>query len=548
VALLESSALAADGVLPSIRSRTARVLLQRPPDVPSDVELEEAGARIGKVLIYPGNIFDTSRAEENTALFRLANHLHIRTRVATIRDQLLFRSGEVYQSRLLAESERILRGTRYLQEATILPVAYHDGIVDIEVVTDDVWTLNPGISFGREGGKNTSGFKLEDLNLLGLGSQVSIGRSSGVDRTSTTLRYLDHQWLGSWWTLAAEYSDNSDGKTEDFRLEKPFYALDTQRASGLAARSEDRIDSLYDLGEIVDQFAVRQRSATLYKGWSRGLHDGWVRRFSAGFTYDEATFSSVIGEAGPTTLLPSNRKLSYPWVSYEWVQDDFEKTRNRDQIEKTEDVELGLRASVRLGYAAPAFGADRDAAIFAGNLSRGFEPGEQQRLLFASSLTGRFEGGVAKDTLASISARYYFRQSEHRLLFLSAVTDIGKRLDLDHPLMLGGDSGLRGYPLRYQGGEGRWVMTAEQRFFTNWYPFRLFNVGGAVFYDMGRTWGDDPYGTASRGLLKDVGFGLRLGNSRSALGNVLHVDVAFPLDGDKSISSMQFLVQTQRSF
>jgi hypothetical protein len=45
-----------------------------------------------------------------------------------------------------------------------------------------------------------------------------------------------------------------------------------------------------------------------------------------------------------------------------------------------------------------------------------------------------------------------------------------------------------------------------------------------------------------------VGLGLRLGNSRSALGNVLHVDVAFPLDGDKSISQLQFLVETQRSF
>ncbi len=49
-------------------------------------------------------------------------------------------------------------------------------------------------------------------------------------------------------------------------------------------------------------------------------------------------------------------------------------------------------------------------------------------------------------------------------------------------------------------------------------------------------------------MLKDIGFGLRLGSSRSALGNVLHFDVAFPLDGDSSISQMQFLVQTKRSF
>jgi hypothetical protein len=53
---------------------------------------------------------------------------------------------------------------------------------------------------------------------------------------------------------------------------------------------------------------------------------------------------------------------------------------------------------------------------------------------------------------------------------------------------------------------------------------------------------------ASLGLQKDVGFGLRLGNSRSALGNVLHVDVAFPLDRGQDVKGVQFLVSTQRSF
>jgi hypothetical protein len=545
---LGQAACARDGVLPSVRSRTARLHLQRPANVPSDAELEAANARIGEVRIDARNIFDTSRAEEDTAIFRLANQLHVRTKSATIQDQLLFQSGQPYQGRLLAESERILRGTRYLQDANIVPVAYHDGVVDIEVVTFDVWTLNPGVSFGRAGGTSTSGFKVEDLNLLGLGSQVSLGRSTGVDRISTTLKYLDPQLFGSWWAFGAGYSDNSDGKTEELSLEQPFYSLDTRYAAGVSARREDRIDSLYDLGKVVDQFGVRERQATIYGGWSSGLRNGWTRRLTTGFTYDETSFVPVVGETGPTTLLPAHRKLAYPWVGYEWIQDDYEKTRNRDQIEKTEDVLLGLRATVRMGYASPSFGSDRTALVFSGQVSRGFEPAERHRILFASSLSGRSEQGDVADFLANVSAKYYFRQSEHRLLFLAASSDVGAKLDLDHQLLLGGDSGLRGYPLRYQGGEGRWIVTAEERFFTNWYPFRLFNVGGAVFYDMGRTWGRNPAATPSQGVLKDVGFGLRLGNSRSALGNVVHIDVAFPLNAEQSISNVQFLVETHRSF
>jgi hypothetical protein len=49
-------------------------------------------------------------------------------------------------------------------------------------------------------------------------------------------------------------------------------------------------------------------------------------------------------------------------------------------------------------------------------------------------------------------------------------------------------------------------------------------------------------------MLSDVGFGLRLGNTRTGLGNVLHVDVAFPLRNIAGIQKIQFLVQTYQSF
>jgi hypothetical protein len=535
-------------LLPSVRSRVTRLQDLRPPGIPTDSELEASGARIGEVRVEPRTIFDTEDPQENTPLFHLADRLHIRTRESTIRDQLLIHPGEPFKGRLLEESERILRGTRYLQDATIVPIAYHDGIVDVAVITQDVWTLNPGISFGRQGGENTSGFELEELNLLGLGTQLSLGYRSGVDRTSTTLLYRDQHVRGTWWGLTTAYSDNSDGTTTEFTLDHPFYALDTRWAGGIELRSDDRIDSLYDRGEISDQFQTRERLGSVYYGWSRGLHAGWARRITAGVTYDENHFTSILGETGVTQTLPADRKLVYPWLGIELVQDDFETTRNRNQIEKTEDYLLGTRLQARVGFASPSFGADRSAFLLDAQLSRGFQPSDRQTLLVQSSLVGRLERGNVADVIAGMSAHYYFHQSPRRVFFLGLSGDVSSNLDADHQLLLGGDTGLRGYPLRFQAGDSRWLFTAEQRLFSNWYPFRLFNVGGAVFFDAGRTSGDGPNGTPSQGLLKDVGFGLRLGNSRSALGNVLHIDVAFPLDGDSSIDSVQFLVETHRSF
>ena len=139
-------------------------------------------------------------------------------------------------------------------------------------------------------------------------------------------------------------------------------------------------------------------------------------------------------------------------------------------------------------------------------------------------------------------------QSKNWLFFTTLYATKGWRLDLDDQILLGGDSGLRGYPLRYQDGTGRALWTVEQRYFTDWYPFRLFRVGGAIFFDAGDVWGTVPLATSNYSWLKDAGFGLRFGNARSGLGNVVHVDLAFPLNTGFNVKTVQLLIVTQQTF
>ena len=218
---------------PGFRSRTDRLKVVRPPGVPYDITLEREGARVGQVIIKVQDIFDTTRPVENARLFRLANRWHINTRESTVLDRLLVRSGDLYRESVVRESERLLRDTRYLYDATITPTRYADGIVDLEVVTRDVWTLNPGVSFGRKGGKSTSGIEFEELNLFGRGTQVSVKQQNEVDRDIQSFRYIDNQIGSGWWSLELEHSDFSDGGAQRVVLEKPFYALDTREAYGV---------------------------------------------------------------------------------------------------------------------------------------------------------------------------------------------------------------------------------------------------------------------------------------------------------------------------
>lgn len=537
----------ASGARTALTARNDPVERKRPADVPDDATLEAAGARIGRIIIRPLDVFDTSRPDEDNWLFRTANRLHINTRETTIVDRLLIREGDVYQGRLLEETERLLRDTRYLYDAAVRPVRYADGVVDVEVVTRDVWTLNPGVSFGRKGGRNTSGFEIEELNLLGRGSQINLKRDKEIDRTIDTIRYIDRQLGSSWWAIELEHSDFSDGGAQRFLLERPFYALDTRRAGGVSLYDTDRIDTRYDGGERVAEYMVDHRFRSAWFGWSQGLQGRFVTRWSVGMTSDERVFDPVQGSRFKT-VVPPDRKLVYPWAEVEVQENDFRAVRNRDQIERTEDFQYGWRAGARIGYSSTGLSADRNAVIFTSHASKGYELSDKRSLLLATSLEGRYEDGNFADTLLSASARYYHRQSERRLFYAGLSVDSGEKLDADRELMLGGDTGLRGYPLRYQGGQGRWLFTLEQRAFTDWYPFRLVHVGAAAFVDVGGTWGRDPFASNTHKILSDVGVGLRLGNSRSALGNVLHIDVAFPINGDKSLKSMQVTVETKRSF
>jgi len=246
-------------------------------------------------------------------------------------------------------------------------------------------------------------------------------------------------------------------------------------------------------------------------------------------------------------LTPDDRKLVYGFIGLEILEDDFTTIRNRDQISKTEDFRMGTRIAASLGWSDTSLGADRDALLYRAGVSRGFGSLAATALLTAASLTGRLEDGRSANVLFDVSSRFYHTQSKKRIFYASLSGTVGHALDIDNLLELGGDNGLRGYPLRYQNGESKVLATIEQRYYTDWYPFRLFRVGGAIFADVGRVWGRSPVDEPRPGWLKDVGFGLRLALTRSSP-KVVHVDVAFPLDGDASLDSVQVVIEGRRSF
>jgi len=517
--------------------------------LPSAEELETRLAHIASIDIEVQDIFDPTQAGESAAPYRWANQLHLSTREDAVRSQLLFHESDTYSRQRISETERLLRGRRYLYDAWIEPACYHaqNNTVDLHVRVRDVWSLNPGLHFSRKGGANNTGFELQDQDFLGRGSMVSVGWASNVDRSSVLFDYDDPQVFGSWWRARAAYADNSDGSFGNLAIERPFYSLDTRWSTGTRLAGGSRTDSRYQLGKVLDEFTQNVEAFEAYGGISDGLRDGWSRRWLGGVRYERDTFEAISDEtlAAP---LAADRTFVYPWVGLELIEDDFATTRNQDQLARTEDLKFGRSLRAELGLAAPAWGSDQGAAMFALYGDAGRRVDEAQSLFFTGGLNGRWESDGLRDVLLQGETRYYRRQRPNLLFYADARAAVAQALDLDHQLLLGGDNGLRGYPLRYQSGNASALLTIEERYFTDWQPFHLFHVGAAVFADAGRTWGRDVAGETPLGWLSDVGIGLRIGNTRTGLGNVLHVDIAVPLVTQPGIDSVQLIVETRRSF
>src|SRR6266851_574451 len=515
--------------------------------IPSFAELEAAGAVIGEVRIDNRNIFDLTDEKENGILYRAANALHIQTRASVIRRQLLFKPGERVSVRLIEETERLMRSNRIFYEVSIVPVGYRDGVVDIEVRTHDTWTLEPGASASRAGGVNKTGFTLRDTNAFGTGILIGASRSSDADRSTTQYKVSQPHAFDGWTAIDYSYSRLSDGQSNALSIVRPFYALDTRWAAGFSTSTDSRIDSVFSNGAKVAQFRHRQDSAEMFGGWSAGLVDHWTHRYSVGLSYLKDTYKVEPDALPPPDPFPLDQTLAAPFLRYEVAQDDYEKVKNRDLIERPEYFAMGTQSSIQLGRSLTGLGSTQNLWIYSAGASDGFRLPSNQVLLGAASVSGQAGYAPLDRQMTSGSIRYYGRPDGRTLMFVSLSGDTVKDPNLAAQLLLGGDTGLRGYPRNYQTGDRRVLLNVEERVYTDWYPFRLIRVGAAAFYDRGRPWGGPGESPSSGGWLSNVGFGLRFLSARSAFGNVVHVGFAFPLSRDPNIKSFQFLVTSKLS-
>lgn len=512
-----------------------------------------AGLRVNNIQVKAGDLFNSKRGNESLIIHSAANALHIATRTSTITHALPFRKGEVLATDSLAEAERVLRSRRYLRSALVTPISLCGDLVDIEVRTVDNWTLTPSISFSSKGGVERYKIEVQDLNVLGLGKELTFRQSESGNDRETRFVYGDDNVFGSQYRLRLTLGSTDSGDLYGVSGGLPFVSSQTRKSWWInASRESESFSSIHsDATSDIDGSVVLETEEPIAESTKVDLgfatrverSDADIARLGGGLRYER---QQTVDERDVPTGDITDFSEQYPYVYAQWAWSNWTEQRNFLGLGKVEDIDTGLGVRVELGLIMDALGNDRDAARIASSISRGFwtSPRSVHRL----SLEQTHYFGDSPQEKYHLGSRYhYFRWlSEKDHLNLQIVVDQQRGYSPSEDIELGGEFGLKGYRNGYQTGDTRFLGIAEYRHVTDWTPLSLVNLGWGVFAEAGRAWNgaDDEQAET----LVDVGAGLMFSPSRSTRSDIVRLDITFPLTDGDSVDSFLLYAGTQLKF
>ncbi|MGP9802956.1 BamA/TamA family outer membrane protein [Rheinheimera sp. NSM] len=513
---------------------------QQQADLPGDVT-------IGSISYRRNNVFDLT--EKGTFwLHRFANYSHIITKEPTVQDDLLFLQGAALNLQELEETERLLRNRAYIRDAAVSVSQYcpQSNSVNVLVETWDNWSLLPKIDFSSEGGETDYSIGIADDNLLGSGNQLQLDYAKDSERSGYLLSFASPNIFGTHWNALTRYADNSDGESYHFTLTRPFYRLSSPWAFSLDMEKNKEEISDYLLGDEVNQYDRKLHWFETYVGFKIAQQANHIHRLNIGFTLNDTNFQQSELTAYD---LPPDRNLSAVWLEYQLLVSDYRKLFNINQFNRVEDINLGWQARLRLGRLQSWLGADDAGWQLDTELAKVWQLNNSTFLLGNSRYQALWLSGINQHLFSNqLQLVYQLNNNSSAVGIVNA--EFGRQLFQDKALYLGGDTGLRAFPLYYQRGDSRIVATAEYRYFTDWSILQLLDVGFAGFADAGRSWGAEQgfNSNIDDGVLFGVGGGVRLLSSHSSRGTMIHIDLTHPFSSNPELDKWQWRITAKKRF
>ncbi len=503
------------------------------PVYASENELKEIntsafdGKKIRHISIENKAIFDLSNPEEDYLIYRVANKLQTQTRKYVIQNQLLFEEGDTFSASKIEESLRILRDREYILDASVTMDLTCDGTVDIIITAQDAWVIDPKLSYGREGGEDSSGIGFRNGNILGTGNEFAIAYEKNSERNRMEYRFSTSHLFQKNIELELYHADLSDGADEKVRLTRPFRSFDSNYYFNSEASRTTIEQRIRFNDEEINRYLHINELTSVSSGMKLHSNNERAYRLYAGVKEEKQTFSLT----DLTQDLPEDITEEYLWIGFERVTNKYEQYTNLSYIARKQDIEVGTRFSMALGHGK--LNRTSDLTKFSVSASTVLSYSGEHLLRFSSyaDIDHIEETETHLKGAGGIRTSYFYFINGKNRWYFNMQYDAGKNLLQHEQFVAGESSGVRGYPLAYQRGNQRFVINTERRYYSEAHWFNLIRVGAVTFLDIGRAWGDKNFEDSRN--LASVGAGLRFHSSKSGSPLVMHLNIAAPLIKDE---------------
>jgi len=225
-----------------VKKKTPKKLIQEPYSVFEGKIIRHIN--IVTLAPFGSSIADTI-AERRNILIKTGNMFHIKSQHITIRNLLLIRQNQLYDSLLVIESERLVRSQGYVRDVSFYTVATskNSDSVDIYIRELDNWSITGSLSLS----KSQVVIKLNDENFLGLGhnfkNTYNWYHTTGKGAYSTN--YYIPNIRNTYISSTLHYgTDEFSNFTKTIAIDRPLFSPFAKWAGGINLSQQFRTDSI----------------------------------------------------------------------------------------------------------------------------------------------------------------------------------------------------------------------------------------------------------------------------------------------------------------
>lgn len=306
------------------------------------------GKTIENITITPLNVFPGADSLM-TGFQRLANKTHTATRQQTIRRYLLFDVGSKFDAHRVAATQAYLRDLDLFSNATIIVTesAYNPNSVDINIITNDKWSLGFNIATPRI---NRLHAEIYDDNLLGYGMSLKLRtcfHTKGAIYAGNQIDIEIPNLSGTFADLNFAAGRSYDRYILGLGINKNFVTANDW-GGGISGKSE-RWD--YDFLTCDSTHTISNSTLTAWAGKSVKLSNNIAFYMAMSGEYTKFHLRPNVSE--DYNSLFHNRKIGL--ISVGIYNEKFYTGRYIYGYGRTEDVPYGYHLSLTGGYSSCEF-------------------------------------------------------------------------------------------------------------------------------------------------------------------------------------------------